>query len=50
MATGLECIKMQLGKTDASGRRTSRGRQGFGFVIDADLIIAALGRHLNLDL
>ncbi|MBN2231266.1 MAG: FAD-dependent oxidoreductase, partial [Deltaproteobacteria bacterium] len=47
-ATGLECVKMQLGEPDASGRRRPEPMAGSDYVIDADLIIAAVGEEPEL--
>ncbi len=48
-AIGLECVKMQLGEPDASGRRRPVPVTGSEFTIDADLIIAAVGEEPELD-
>ncbi len=45
---GLECIKMQLGEPDASGRRRPVPVKGSEFVIDTGLIIAAVGEEPDL--
>jgi indolepyruvate ferredoxin oxidoreductase alpha subunit len=47
-ATGLECIKMKLGDPDASGRRRPVPVAGSEFVIEAGLIIAAVGEDPDL--
>jgi len=47
-ATGLGCVKMQLGEPDASGRRRPEPIAGSDYVIDADLIIAAVGEEPEL--
>lgn len=44
---GIECIKMELGEADASGRRRPVEIPGTEFVIDADAVIMALGTSLN---
>ena len=41
---GLECIKMQLGEPDASGRRRPVPIPGSEFTIELDTIIAAIGQ------
>ena len=45
--TGVECIKMQLGEPDASGRRRPVEIAGSEFVIDTDAVIMALGTTPN---
>lgn len=42
--TGLKCIRMELGEPDASGRRRPVPVEGSEFVIEADLIIPAIGQ------
>lgn len=44
---GIECIKMELGEADASGRRRPVEMPGTEFVIDVDAVIMALGTSLN---
>lgn len=39
----LECIRMKLGRLDASGRRQSQPLKGTEFNIDADTVIMAIG-------
>lgn len=43
-AVGLECLKMELGEPDASGRRSPQPVRGSEFVVEADWIIAAIGQ------
>jgi indolepyruvate ferredoxin oxidoreductase alpha subunit len=45
---GLECIKMELGELDASGRRRPVPIKGSEFVIQTGLIIAAVGEEPDL--
>ncbi|MBO4500870.1 MAG: NADPH-dependent glutamate synthase [Clostridia bacterium] len=45
--TGIECVKMQLGEPDASGRRRPEAVAGSEFVIDVDAVIMALGTSPN---
>ncbi|MDD5503666.1 MAG: FAD-dependent oxidoreductase, partial [Candidatus Thermoplasmatota archaeon] len=45
--TGLECIRMQLGEPDASGRRKPFPVPGSNFVIDCDAVIVAIGQTPN---
>jgi NADH-quinone oxidoreductase subunit F len=42
---GLECLKMQLGKIDASGRRRPEPVKGSEFVEPYDTVIAAVGQR-----
>ncbi|MEW6080023.1 MAG: FAD-dependent oxidoreductase [Thermodesulfobacteriota bacterium] len=46
--TGLECLKMELGEPDASGRRRPVPVEGSEFVIPADIIIQAIGQDCDL--
>jgi formate dehydrogenase beta subunit len=43
--TGLECTRMELGEPDASGRRRPMIVPGSEFVIEADVIVAAIGQE-----
>lgn len=43
----IECIKMELGETDASGRRRPIPIEGSEYIIEADAVIMALGTKLN---
>lgn len=45
--TGLECIRMELGEPDKSGRRRPVPVPGSEFVIEADIVIMALGTTPN---
>ncbi|MGI5835379.1 MAG: NADPH-dependent glutamate synthase [Chloroflexota bacterium] len=44
---GLECIKMELGEPDASGRRSPVPIKGSEFVLDVDTVIMAIGTSPN---
>ncbi len=46
--TGVECTRMSLGKFDKSGRRSPQAIEGSEFVVDADLVIAAIGQSPDL--
>lgn len=46
-AAGMECIEMELGEPDASGRRRPIEKAGSEFTIDADCVIMALGTSPN---
>ena len=45
--TGMECIKMELGEPDASGRRSPVEVPGSEFVLDVDCVIIAIGTSPN---
>ena len=45
--SGIECIKMELGEPDASGRRRPVEVAGSEFVIDVDTVIMSLGTSPN---
>ena len=44
---GIECIRMELGEPDASGRRSPKEIPGSEFVIDVDCVIMSLGTSPN---
>jgi glutamate synthase (NADPH/NADH) small chain len=44
---GMECIRMELGEPDESGRRRPVPVQGSEFVMDVDTVIMAIGRTPN---
>jgi len=45
---GIECIKMELGEFDASGRRKSVEVKGSNFVLDVDYVIPAVSQYADL--
>ncbi len=45
--TGIECVKMELGEPDESGRRRPQAIDGSEFVIEVDSVIMALGTSPN---
>lgn len=45
--TGMECLKMELGEPDASGRRRPMAIEDSEFQIDCDLVVVALGSNAN---
>lgn len=47
---GLECIKMELGEPDASGRPRPVPVEGSEFVFDCDTIVSAIGQQVDLSL
>ncbi len=44
---GLECLQMELGEPDASGRRSPVEKPGSEFVLDLDCVIMAIGTSPN---
>jgi glutamate synthase (NADPH/NADH) small chain len=44
---GVECIKMELGEPDESGRRSPVAVEGSEHIIDADIVIIAIGTSPN---
>lgn len=44
---GMECLKMELGEPDASGRRRPVPIEGSNFVMDVDLVVVAIGNSSN---
>lgn len=46
--TGMECVKMKLGKPDESGRRRPIPIEGSEFVVEADVIIPAISQEPDL--
>ncbi|NLI89320.1 MAG: NADPH-dependent glutamate synthase [Epulopiscium sp.] len=47
MVTSVECIEMELGQPDESGRRRPIAKEGSEFEITADSIIIAIGQNPN---
>jgi glutamate synthase (NADPH/NADH) small chain len=45
--TGMECIEMDLGEPDASGRRRPVPKEGSNFNLDVDLVVVAIGTGAN---
>lgn len=45
--TGVECIRMELGEPDESGRRRPVAKEGSNFIIKADSIIPAISQNVN---
>jgi 2-oxoacid:acceptor oxidoreductase delta subunit (pyruvate/2-ketoisovalerate family) len=46
--TGLECMKMRMGKPDASGRRSPIPIRGSEFFVETDQVIRAIGETADL--
>ena len=45
--TGMECIRMQLGEPDESGRRRPVPMEGSNFIMQVDIVIVAIGTDAN---
>lgn len=45
--TGMECVKMELGEPDASGRRSPVPIKGSEYVLDVDMVVMAIGQGPN---
>ena len=45
--TGVECIKMELGEPDKSGRRSPVPVEGSEFLVPADVVVIAIGTSPN---
>ena len=45
--TGMECIEMELGQPDASGRRRPIVKEDSQFIIEVDTVIVAIGQSPN---
>jgi NADPH-dependent glutamate synthase beta subunit-like oxidoreductase/Pyruvate/2-oxoacid:ferredoxin oxidoreductase delta subunit len=46
--TGMECVKMELGEPDSSGRRRPLPIEGSNYTIELETIIAAIGEECDL--
>lgn len=44
---GLECVKMELGEPDESGRRRPKAIEGSEFVLEVDSVIMSVGTSPN---
>ncbi|HAS78446.1 MAG TPA: dihydropyrimidine dehydrogenase, partial [Ruminococcus sp.] len=44
---GMECIKMELGEPDESGRRRPQPVEGSNFMLDVDTVIMSIGTSPN---
>lgn len=47
MVTGMECVEMELGEPDASGRRRPAVKPDSNFVLDVDTVIMSIGTSPN---
>lgn len=48
-AAGIECMRMELGEPDASGRRRPVPIEGSEFILEVDTVIAAIGQNVESD-
>jgi heterodisulfide reductase subunit A-like polyferredoxin len=46
--TGMECIRMELGEPDSSGRRRPVPLTGSEFTMDVDMVIMAIGQSVDV--
>jgi glutamate synthase (NADPH/NADH) small chain len=44
---GLECVRMELGEPDASGRRSPKAIEGSNYVLEVDTVIMSIGTSPN---
>lgn len=47
--TGLECLRMELGEPDESGRRRPVPIEGSNFVLECDAMVPAIGQRCSVD-
>ncbi len=45
--TGMNCVEMELGEPDASGRRSPKVKEGSKFLLEVDCVIMAIGTSPN---
>ena len=45
--SGLECVKMELGEADASGRRSPRVIEGSEYTLEVDTVVMSIGTSPN---
>jgi len=45
---GVECVKMELGEEDESGRRRPVPIEGSQFILDCDIVVSAIGQTIDL--
>ncbi|RTZ98181.1 MAG: dihydropyrimidine dehydrogenase subunit A [Deltaproteobacteria bacterium] len=50
VVTGLECIRMELGEPDRSGRRRPVPVEGSEFIFDCDTVVPAIGQRTDMSL
>jgi formate dehydrogenase major subunit len=47
--TGLECVRMELGEPDASGRRSPKPIKNSEFIFECDFVISAIGQSTKVN-
>ncbi|MBQ8825480.1 MAG: NADPH-dependent glutamate synthase [Oscillospiraceae bacterium] len=47
LVTGMKCVEMELGEPDASGRRSPVVKENSEFVLNADVVVMAIGTSPN---
>lgn len=45
--SGMECVKMELGEPDASGRRSPTEIKGSNYILDVDTVVMSIGTSPN---
>lgn len=45
---GIECVRMELGEPDESGRARPVEVEGSAFVFDCDVVVPAIGQKVDL--
>lgn len=45
--SGMECVKMELGEPDASGRRSPVEIKGSEYILDVDMVVMSIGQGPN---
>lgn len=45
---GIECLRMELGGFDSSGRRRPKSIEGSNFIVEADMVIPAVSQYSDL--
>lgn len=45
--TSMECLRMELGEPDASGRRRPVPKEGSNFIMEVDTVVVAIGNSSN---
>ncbi len=45
--TGMECVEMELGEADASGRRSPVEKPNSNYILDVDMVVMSIGQGPN---
>lgn len=48
--SGLRCVRMELGTSENTGRRTSAAIEGSEFIVEADMVVPAIGQVSDMGL